>query len=267
MPPRCNCIPPLMGIPRYRLAYYCCHKSYYKLSVSSLHSDSVIVEPPQTSFFIMAGGSICLKCELSTLYVSQQIEWRFNGGPIDYSHSRIQKFENSSLCITNAAISDTGSYVCDAGTDTLTYRLSITGTLTIVMLVCMYILCIQLTLLYHTGGIVVQSPTCSPQPLPPEAVSIGIGFGTTKYINLTTSFLEICCIGEGPVDQLMWLADKLPITDGQVGYEIGNNYLKVLGPFTEGCITYTCQAVYGSEIFQETSEVCSGCKYIIFDSN
>ena len=112
---------------------------------------------------------------------------------------------------------------------------------------------------YHTGGIVVQPPSCSPQPLPSEAISIGIGFGTTKYINLTTSFLQICCIVKGPVDQLTWFANENPI-DGRKNYEIGSNYLKVQGPFTEGCIAYTCQAVYGAETYKETSEVCSGCK-------
>ena len=85
----------------------------------------------------MAGGSICLKCELRTPFVDQLIEWEFNGAPIDYSDNRLRKLENGSLCITNAAVLDSGSYMCDAETDTLTYSLSVTG----IYINCMAILC------------------------------------------------------------------------------------------------------------------------------
>ena len=74
----------------------------------------------------------------------------------------------------------------------------------------------------------------------------------------------ICCIINGPVDQVTWLVNE-NLIDVQEDYEIGSNYLKVRGPFTEGCITYTCQAEYGAEIYKETSEVCSGCKYRILN--
>lgn len=97
-------------------------------------------------------------------------------------------------------------------------------------------------------------PSCRPQSSTEEVVVIGIGYNALSHVDLDTSALEICCVAEGT---LTWFVNGTQIT-GQSGYDIGSNYLRVHGPFTSQCATYTCQTIIGSVTSQESSEVCFG---------
>ena len=83
---------------------------------------------------------------------------------------------------------------------------------------------------------------------------------SVTHVNDTNDALEICCVVKGPSGHLTWLADGETIAEEQNGYEFGPDYLRVLGPFTDVCVTYTCQIIFESDTIQESSKVCFGCK-------
>ena len=105
----------------------------------------------------------------------------------------------------------------------------------------------------------MELPSCGPTVSSRMALA-GVGLDT-KYVDSSTTALQICCNVEGPANSttITWLQGNNTIKSGRK-YEIGDGYMRHTGPFRDGCITYTCRASFESHTIQESSEVCIGSK-------
>ena len=86
--------------------------------VASHGEANSMVQRQQKDLAIPAGASICLDCALEA--VDNQ-EWTFN----ESSHAHVM--DNGTLCITDAAVGDGGTYTCSDGLSSLVYRVSVMG--------------------------------------------------------------------------------------------------------------------------------------------
>lgn len=105
----------------------------------------------------------------------------------------------------------------------------------------------------------MQPPVCRPRPTTNQTVVLGIGMSPSAVnMDLRASELEICCQTTLTADRVTWLANGEEILPRAAGYRIESDYLQIQGPFTDGCVVYTCQATFGTDVFEESSEVCYG---------